>query len=87
MNSLKRPFLSFYLMGALSDRAKNREQSLDKVKSMTLEPECLDLIPSMVLCWFLESMFLLGGMFIWACAEVYNTCEGVKEVRWGRRSR
>ena len=53
----------------------------------TLEPECLDLSPKMVLGWFLESRFWLGGMFIGACAEVYNTCEGVKEVRWGRRSR
>ena len=53
----------------------------------TLEPECLDLSPRTVLGWFLESRFWLGGMFIGACAEVYNTCEGVKEVRWGRRRR
>ena len=54
MNSLKRTFLSFYLMGTLSDRAKNREQSLDKVKSMTLEPECLT---SALDCHFLTISF------------------------------
>ena len=53
----------------------------------TLEPECLDLSPRTVLGWFLESRFWLGGMFIGAYAEVYSTCEGVKEVRWGRRRR